>query len=53
MKIDFQQDKISIFGKTADINFTSTGHYCIKLDNMFNDGNACKSNMAFFCKKYM
>ena len=20
---------------------------------MFNDENACKSNMAFFCKKYM
>ena len=30
-KIDFQDDKISIFGKTVNIHFSSSGHYCIKL----------------------
>ena len=34
-KIDFWQDKISIFGKIVDITCTSIGHYCIKVDNKF------------------
>lgn len=49
-KIDFKQDKVIIFGKEINIKFTSTGHYCIKLDNYFSEENYVKSNIVLFCK---
>ena len=48
--IDFKQDKVIIFGKEINITFTSTGHYCIKLDNYFSEENYVKSNIILFCK---
>ena len=47
--IDFKEDKVIIFDKKIDICFTSTGHYCIKLDNKLSDEKTFKSNIALFC----
>ena len=47
-QIDFQEDKINIFGKKVKIYFTSTGHYCIKLKSKLSYENVFKSNV-FFC----
>ena len=41
-KIDFQQHKVSIFGKVVYIKCFPTGNYCIKLDNKFSDEIAYK-----------
>ena len=30
-KIDFANDKVNIFGKNVDLQFTSSGHYAIPL----------------------
>ena len=27
--IDFQRDKVKMFGDTINVRFTSTGHYCV------------------------
>ena len=48
-EIDFQEDQINVFGKKVKIYFTSTGHYCIKLESKFSDKNVFKSNVAFLC----
>ena len=48
-QIDFKNDKVLIFGKKVDIKFTSTGHYCIQLNNKFNDEKYFKSNVLFSC----
>ena len=48
-QIDFQQDKIYIFGKKIDIQFTSTGHYCINLHTKFNESKNMKSNISYLC----
>ena len=48
-QIDFQEDKINIFGKKVEIYITSTGHYCIKLKSKFSDENVFKTNAAFLC----
>ena len=48
-QIDFEEDKVLIFGKKVDIKFSSTGHYCIKLENKFTDEEAFKSNIVLFC----
>ena len=45
-KIDFQEDKINIFGKKVKIHFTSTGH---KLKGKLVDKNLFKSNAVSFC----
>ena len=31
-KIDFKNNKVTLFGKARDLHFTTTGHYCIHLD---------------------
>ena len=31
-KIDFKNNKVTMFGKVQDIHFTTSGHYCIPLD---------------------
>ena len=31
IKIDFTNDKVNIFGKNVDLQFTSSGHYAIPL----------------------
>ena len=46
-KIDFQEDKINIFGKKVKIHFTSTGHYCIQLNSEISGENVFKSNVVF------
>lgn len=38
VKIDFQNDAVSFFGKNTKISFTKTGHYCINVtDNGVTD----------------
>ena len=48
-EIDFQEDKINIFGKKVKIHFTSTGHYCIKLKSKLSDENVFKTNAVLLC----
>ena len=48
-KIDFQEDKINIFGKKVKIYFTSTSNYCLELKSKLSDENVFKSNIAFLC----
>ena len=31
-KIDFKNNKVTMFGKGQDLHFTTSGHYCIPLD---------------------
>ena len=37
MKIDFANDKVNIFGKKVDLQFTSSGHYAIPLRDCCKD----------------
>ena len=37
MKIDFANDKVSVFGKQVDLQFTSLGYYAIPLRDSFKD----------------
>ena len=46
-QIDFQEDKINMFGKKVEIYFTSTGQYCFKLKSKFSDENVFKTNAVF------
>ena len=48
-EIDFQEDKINIFGKKVKIHFPSTGHYCIKLKSKLSDENVFKTNAVLLC----
>lgn len=52
-QIDFQEDKVIMFGKKVKIYFTSTGHFCIKLDNKFSNEDNFKSNILFVCNNYL
>ena len=48
-QMDFQEDKVNIFGKKVKIYFTSIGHYCVKLKSKLIDENVCKTNTVFLC----
>ena len=37
MKIDFANDKVNIFGKKVDLQFTSSGYYAIPLRDCCKD----------------
>ena len=46
-KIDFKNNKVTMFGKVQDLHFTTSGHYCIPLDRKhkiinYEDQNATK-----------
>ena len=46
-KIDFNNNKVTMFGKVQDLHFTTSGHYCIPLDHKhkiinYEDQNATK-----------
>ena len=46
-KIDFKNNKVTMFGKVQDLHFTTSGHYCILLDRKhkiisYEDQNATK-----------
>ena len=32
-QIDFKSDTVTMFGKNIDLSFTSSGHYCISLND--------------------
>ena len=49
-QIDFQEDKRNIFGKKVKTHFSSTGHYCIKLNSKLSDENVFKSNVVSLCR---
>ena len=36
-KIDFLEDKVSVFGKDISLHFTSSGHYAIPLNDSYED----------------
>ena len=48
-QIDYQKDKVNIFGKKVKIYFPATGYCCIKLESKLSDENVFKSNVVFLC----
>ena len=32
--LDLNNDKVSMFGEQIDVNFTSSGHYCVSISNI-------------------
>ena len=54
MKLNFEDDKVNIFGQDVDLETTASGHCCIKLEreNRNQSGNTwSKGNSVTFCNK--
>ena len=48
-KIDFQFDTVHIFGKKVDVVFSSTGHYCIPINDDNANSPVLSTKIAFMC----